>query len=136
MKPSSPLTERHRGSPGGPPTAALAAAWCAVLTCGTLLTLTGPGAPWHAGLTFAFLATAPGGAVALVLTGLDPWSRAVAALGTALAVNTGVAQALLMAGSWSARTGVAAVGAIGCLVLTCALAGRLVRRGAGRERVG
>ncbi|MFC7467324.1 hypothetical protein ACFQVA_06535 [Actinomadura keratinilytica] len=76
-----------------------------------LLTLTGPGAPWHSALTFLFLAAAPGGAVALALAGLDPWTRAVAALGTALAVNTLVAQALLMLGAWSARTGVVAVGA-------------------------
>ncbi|MFF5691021.1 hypothetical protein ACFY7N_10025 [Streptomyces albidoflavus] len=135
MKPSSSLTERHRGSPGGEaPTPVLAAAWCAA---GALLALTGPGAPWHSALAFVFLAAAPGGAVALALSGLDPWSRAVAALGAALAVNTLVAQALLMLGTWSARTGVVAVGAVGWLVLTGALAGRLVRRRrTARERVG
>lgn len=138
MKPSSSLTERHRGSPGGEaPTPVLAAAWCAVVTAGALLTLTGPGAPWHSALAFAFLVAAPGGSVALALAGLDPWSRAVAALGAALVVNTLVAQVLLMLGTWSVRTGVAAVGAAGWLVLTGALAGRLVRRlRTGRERVG
>ncbi|MBV7653301.1 hypothetical protein STALF3_04295 [Streptomyces albidoflavus] len=138
MKPSSSLTERHRGSPGGEaPTPVLAAAWCAAVAAGALLALTGPGAPWHSALTFVFLAAAPGGAVALALSGLDPWSRAVAALGATLAVNTLVAQALLMLGTWSARTGVVAVGAVGWLVLTGALAGRLVlRRRTARERVG
>ncbi|WP_018469237.1 MULTISPECIES: hypothetical protein [unclassified Streptomyces] len=102
-----------------------------------MLALTGPGAPWHSALTFVFLAAAPGGAVALALSGLDPWSRAVAALSATLAVNTLVAQALLMLGTWSARTGVVAVGAVGWLVLTGALAGRLVRRRrTARERVG
>ncbi len=138
MKPSSSLTERHRGSPGGEaPTPLLAAAWCAVVAAGALLTLTGPGAPWHSALTFLFLAAAPGGAVALALAGLDPWTRAVAALGTALAVNTLVAQALLMLGAWSARTGVVAVGAAGWLVLTGVLAGRFAgRRRVARGRVG
>lgn len=144
INPSSSLTERHRdpgdpggGSPGGAATTpALAAAWCAVAAAGTSLTLTGPGASWHAALILVFLAAAPGGAVALALTGLDPWSRVLAALGAALAVNTLTAQALLMLGSWSVRTGVIAVGATGCLILTCALVGRAARRGAGRERVG
>ncbi|MGW8942995.1 hypothetical protein [Streptomyces koyangensis] len=138
MKQSPSLTERHRGSPGGEaPTPVLATAWCAAVAAGALLTLSGPGAPWHSALTFAFLAAAPGGAVALALAGLDPWSRAVAALGAALAVNTLVAQALLMLGAWSARTGVVAVGAAGWLVLTWLLAGRLVRRRRpARERVG
>lgn len=137
MKPSSSLTTRHRGSPGGGAKApALAAAWCSLAAVGTLLALTGPGAPWHAALTLVFLAAAPGGAVALALAGLDPWSRGVAALGAALAANTLAAQTLLMLGAWSARNGVVAVGATGCLILTGALAGRLVRRAGRRERVG
>lgn len=136
MKPSSSLTTRHRGSPGGGAKApALAAAWCSLAAVGTLLA-TGPGAPWHAALTLVFLAAAPGGAVALALAGLDPWSRGVAALGAALAANALAAQSLLMLGAWSARNGVVAVGATGCLILTGALAGRLVRRAGRRERVG
>ncbi|MBT3157211.1 hypothetical protein KQH42_25060 [Streptomyces sp. CHA1] len=138
MKPSPSLTERHRGSPGSEaPTPVLAAAWCATVAAGALLTLTGPGAPWHAALTFVFLAAVPGGAVALTPAGLDPWTRAVAALGATLAVNTLVTQALLTLGTWSARAGVVAAGAAGWLVLTGALAGRLVRRlRTARERVG
>ncbi len=84
---------------------------------GGALALADIGSPLRAPFTLFFLIVAPGCAVAAVLTGLDPLSRAVVATGGALAVDLLVAQAMLALHAWSVRGGVAAVAALSVLLL-------------------
>jgi hypothetical protein len=60
---------------------------------------------------------APALAVALPLRTLDPLARAVVALGAAATVDTLVAETMLVAGVWSTRNGLIAVGALSALLL-------------------
>jgi hypothetical protein len=72
--------------------------------------------PVRAPFTFFFLVVAPAAALASVLRGIDPLSRAVVAIGAAMVVDVLVAQGMLALHLWSIRGGVGVVAAVSAVL--------------------
>lgn len=100
---------------------------------GAALALADIGSPLRAPLTFLFLVVAPGAALASLLRGLDPLSRAVVALAGSVVVDLLVAQAMLMLHLWSIRGGVAVVAVLSAVLFLVPVARRMSGRTAGRR---
>ncbi|MFD7461994.1 MULTISPECIES: hypothetical protein [unclassified Streptomyces] len=124
--------ERSRSGPGRDLTPLLAGAATAVGALGAFLALTGSGSPLRGPFTLFFLLAAPAAAIAVALTGLEPFGRAVASLAGAVVVDMLVAQILLATHHWSVRAGLVAVTVFSALVLLLVpvrrLRGRTPRR--------
>ncbi|WP_051572880.1 hypothetical protein [Streptomyces sp. PRh5] len=95
---------------------------------GAALALAHVHSPLRAPFTLFFLLAAPALAIGSALRGLDTLTRPVLAVAGALALDLLVAQAMLALRMWSARGGVAAVGAVSLLILVPTLLSRLARR--------
>jgi len=76
-----------------------------------------PGGATVTVLTAAFLVLAPATVAAALLRNVDLLSRIAVGAGTAIAVDTVVAQTMLSVGAWSVRGGVLAVGLLSALAL-------------------
>jgi len=105
-----------RGMIGRLPRRALAGA-AAVSTAAAGLALLQPGNAAVSVLTAAFLLLTPATAAALLLPGQDLLARVAVGIGTAIVVDTAVAQTMLSTGTWSIPGGVLAVGLISALLL-------------------
>jgi hypothetical protein len=124
--------ERSRSGPGRDLTPLLAGAATAVGGLGAFLALVDSGSPLRGPFTLFFLLAAPAAAIAVALTGLEPFGRAVASLAGAVVVDMLVAQILLATHHWSVRGGLVAVTVFSALVLLLVpvrrLRGRTPRR--------
>lgn len=76
---------------------------------GAALTLAGIESPAGPPLTLLFLVLAPGAAVTGLLRGLDLAARLALTLAGSIAIDALVAEAMLVAGLWSPRGGLAAI---------------------------
>jgi hypothetical protein len=92
---------------------------------GAALAIAGVTTPVRLPLVIIFLAAAPAFAAAVAFRGLDRLARVVLAGTSAIIIDFLVAEVMLMAGGWSPRAGVAAVGLISILI---ALAGTIAGR--------
>jgi hypothetical protein len=99
----------------------LAGAAAGMAGIGAALVLADISSPLRAPFTLFFLLAAPGCALAAVLRGLDPLSRAVLATGGAVVIDVLVAQVMLALHLWSARGGVAVVAALSVLLFLLSL---------------
>ncbi|AGP58977.1 hypothetical protein M271_37910 [Streptomyces rapamycinicus NRRL 5491] len=95
---------------------------------GAALALADVHSPLRAPFTLFFLLAAPALAIGSALRGLDALARPVLAVPDTLALDLLVAEAMLALRMWSARGGVAAVGAVSLLILVPTLLTRLARR--------
>ena len=102
---------------------------------GAALAIAGVATPARLPLLIIFLAAAPAFAAALAFRGLDRLAGVVLAGTSAIIIDFLVAEVMLLAGGWSPRVGVAAVGLISILIaLTGVAAGRkLAGRPAGPQ---
>ncbi|MEU1403923.1 hypothetical protein ABZ471_16375 [Streptomyces sp. NPDC005728] len=114
-------TERAGSGPGRDLSPLLAGAATAVGAVGALLALTDAGSPLRAPCTLFFLLTAPAVAVGMMLRGLEPFGRLLAALAGAVVLNMLVAQGMLAVHRWSIRGGVVAVTALSLSLFLLAL---------------
>jgi len=83
---------------------------------GAVLAMADISSPVRAPFTFFFLVVAPAAALASVLRGIDPLSRAVVAIGAAMVVDVLVAQGMLALHLWSIRGGVGVVAAVSAVL--------------------
>ena len=124
--------ERSRSGPGRDLTPLLAGAATAVGGLGAFLALVASGSPLRGPFPLFFLLAAPAAAIAVALTGLEPFGRTVASLAGAVVVDMLVAQILLATHHWSVRGGLVAVTVFSALVLLLVpvrrLRGRTPRR--------
>jgi hypothetical protein len=93
---------------------------------GAALVIAGVSTPARVPLVLIFLAGVPAFAVASLLSGFDLLARIVIAGTSAIVINFGVAQAMIAAGHWSPRAGLASVAVVSALLAAARL---LTRRG-------
>jgi hypothetical protein len=79
---------------------------------GAALAIAGSTSPARLPLVLIYLAAVPGLAVASLLDGLDRLAKFAIAGISAILVNFGVAETMLVTGSWSIRAGIAAIAVI------------------------
>ncbi|MEV4435707.1 hypothetical protein [Streptomyces sp. NPDC049555] len=115
---------RCRRMPAADSLPVTAGAAAVVAAVGGALALADIASPLRAPFTLFYLIVAPAYAVAALLDGLDPLSRAVVATGGALAADLLVAQVMLGLHAWSVRGGVAAVAGMSLLLFLLAQARR------------
>ncbi|GAA2722960.1 MULTISPECIES: hypothetical protein [Streptomyces] len=115
---------RCRRMPAADSLPVTAGAAAVVAAVGGALALADIASPLRAPFTLFYLIVAPACAVAALLDGLDPLSRAVVATGGALAADLLVAQVMLALHAWSVRGGVAAVAGMSLLLFLLAQARR------------
>jgi hypothetical protein len=84
---------------------------------GAALAIAGVNAPLKLPLVLLFLALAPAMAVRTWLGGLEGTAQVVVAGTSAIIVNFGVAETMIIAGAWSPRAGVAAVALLSGLIV-------------------
>jgi prepilin signal peptidase PulO-like enzyme (type II secretory pathway) len=101
---------------------------------GAALAIAGVATPARLPLVLVFLAAAPAFSVAVAFRAMDRLARIVLAGTSAIIINFLVAEVMLMAGAWSPRAGVAAVGLISILVALAGrrISGRAVKPASGR----
>ncbi|MFI6939741.1 hypothetical protein ACIBI4_10740 [Streptomyces sp. NPDC050418] len=87
----------------------LGGAAASVVAVGAVLAFGDLESPLRGPLTLLLLLGAPAGAIAIALSGLQPWGRVVASLAGGAALNLLVAQAMLAMHMWSVRGGMVAV---------------------------
>jgi len=85
-------------------------------TVGAVLAIAGANTPLRLPLALLFLALAPAFAAGTWLEGFDLAARVVIAGTSAVMVNFGVAETMIVIGSWSPRAGVAAVAVLSGLI--------------------
>ncbi|WP_369245495.1 hypothetical protein [Streptomyces sp. R41] len=129
--PSSGSAERSGQDPGRDLLPLLAGAATVVGVVGAVLALADVDSPLRGPFTLFFLLAAPSVAIAAALRGLEPFSRILASVAGAVAVNMLVAQGMLAVHRWSVRGGIAAVTAISSLILLLVLVRRMRGRTAG-----
>ena len=100
----------------------------AACTAGAVLAFAGVATPARAPLALAFLAVIPGLAVASLFRGVDPFARIVIAGAAAIVIDILIAETMIASGTWSTRTGVAAVALVSVAI---AASGPLVAGRAG-----
>jgi|GEM_PF-2543242 hypothetical protein len=88
---------------------------------GAALAIAGIDTPLRLPLVLLFLAAVPALAVSTLLGGLDPLAKVVIAGASAIVVNFGVAEGMIMAGAWSLAAGVAGVALFSALIVAARL---------------
>jgi len=88
-------------------------------TAGAVLALADVETPLRVPLVLIFLAGVPALAVASLLGGVDAYARLVVAGSAAIVVNIVVAEAMILSGTWSARTGLVAVALVSATIAAC-----------------
>ncbi len=88
-------------------------------TAGAILALADVETPLRVPLVLIFLAGVPALAVASLLGGVDAYARLVVAGSAAIVVNIVVAEAMILSGTWSARTGLVAVALVSATIAAC-----------------
>ena len=88
-------------------------------TAGAVLALAEVQTPLRVPLVLIFLAGVPALAVASLLGGVDTFARLVVAGSAAIVVNIVVAEAMILSGTWSARTGLVAVALLSAAIAAC-----------------
>ena len=94
-------------------------------TAGAILAFAGIATPARVPLVLVFLAVVPGMAVASLLGGIDMFARAVIAGAAAIVIDFSVAAVMIASGTWSTRTGLAAVAVVSGMIVIAQL---LVRK--------
>src|ERR1700678_2102385 len=89
---------------------------------GAALAVAGTDTPARLPLVLLFLAAAPALSVGTLLGGLDRAAKLVITGTSAIIVNCGVAEAMILAGAWSLRAGVAGVALVSALIVGVRLA--------------
>jgi len=85
-------------------------------TVGAVLAIAGVYSPVRLPLVLVFLALAPALAAGTWLGGLDRTARIVVAGTSAIVVNFGVAETMIISGAWSPRLGIAMVALLSGLI--------------------
>jgi len=88
-------------------------------TAGAVLALAEVQTPLRVPLVLIFLAGGPALAVASLLGGVDTFARLVVAGSAAIVINIVVAEAMILSGTWSARTGLVAVALVSAAIAAC-----------------
>ena len=88
-------------------------------TAGAILALADIETPLRVPLALIFLAGGPALAVASLLGGIDAYARLVVAGSAAIVINIIVAEAMILSGTWSARTGLVAVALVSVMIAAC-----------------
>ena len=88
-------------------------------TAGAVLALAEVQTPLRVPLVLIFLAGGPALAVASLLGGVDTFARLVVAGSAAIVINIVVAEAMILSGTWSARTGLVAVALVSATIAAC-----------------
>lgn len=83
---------------------------------GAVLACAGIDTPARLPLVLAFLAAVPALAVASLLGGFDSFARMVVAGTAAIVIDILIAEAMIASGTWSVRTGMAAVALVSVLI--------------------
>jgi len=83
---------------------------------GAVLAFAGIDAPVRAPLVLAFLSAVPALAVWSLLGGIDSFARIVVAGSAAIVIDILVTEAMIISGTWSPRTGLAAVALVSALI--------------------
>jgi hypothetical protein len=105
------MTSVHR------PSGWLIGAALAAGAAGVILAFAGISTPARVPLVLLFLAVVPGVAVASLLDGIDAFARTVIAGASAIVIDLSVAAVMIASGTWSARTGLAAVAVVSGLIV-------------------
>ncbi|WP_328539594.1 hypothetical protein [Streptomyces sp. NBC_00344] len=95
----------------------LAGAALTVSGAGAALALSDLASPLRAPFTLFFLFVAPVAGISAALRGVEPFTRLMVSSAGAMALDALVAEIMLTADIWSARSGVAAIAAISSLLL-------------------
>ena len=112
----------------------LAGGVIAAATAGGILALADVQTPLRAPLVLIFLAAVPALAVASLLDGVGAYGRLVVAGSAAIVVDIVVAEAMVLSGTWSPRTGLVAVAVVSAMIAACRpLVARSTRRRTARN---
>ena len=88
-------------------------------TAGVILALAGIETPLRVPLVLIFLAGWPALAVASLLAGLGSFAQVVVAGSAAIVIDILVAEAMILSGTWSPRTGLVAVALASAMIAAC-----------------
>jgi hypothetical protein len=103
---------------------------------GAVIAIAGISTPARIPLVLIFFAAVPALAITSLLGGLDRLATVVVAGISTIVVDFGVAEAMIISGTWSLRAGAAAVAAVSALIAAAGLAASRIASGltAGRTR--
>ena len=96
---------------------------------GAVIAIAGLQTPARVPLVLIFFAAVPALAISSVLGGLDRFATVVIAGISTIVVDFGVAEAMIISGTWSLRAGVAIVAAVSALIAAAGLAARRIAPG-------
>jgi len=96
---------------------------------GAVIAIAGLQTPARVPLVLIFFAAVPALAISSVLGGLDRFATVVIAGISTIVVDFGVAEAMIISGTWSLRAGVAIVAAVSALIAAAGLAARRITPG-------
>lgn len=88
-------------------------------TAGAILAVADIGTPLRMPLVLIFLAGVPAFAVASLLGGVDAFARLVVACSAAIVIDILIAEAMILSGTWSPRTGLVAVAMVSAVIAAC-----------------
>ena len=88
-------------------------------TAGAILAVADIETPLRAPLVLIFLAVVPAFAVASLLGGIDSFARMVVACSAAIVIDILIAEAMILSGTWSPRTGLVAVALVSAVIAAC-----------------
>ena len=96
---------------------------------GAVIAIAGISTPARVPLVLIFFAAVPALAITSLLGGLDRLATVVIAGISTIVVDFGVAEAMIISGTWSPRAGVAAVAAVSALIAAAGLAASRIASG-------
>ncbi len=114
----------------------LAGAALAAGVAGAVIAIAGITTPARVPLVLIFFAAVPALAISSLLGGLDRLATVVIVGISTIVVDFGVAEAMIISGTWSLRAGVAAVAAVSALIATAGLAASRIASGRAAGRAG
>lgn len=114
----------------------LAGAALAAGVVGAVIAIAGITTPARVPLVLIFFAAVPALAISSLLGGLDRLATVVIVGISTIVVDFGVAEAMIISGTWSLRAGVAAVAAVTALIATAGLAASRIASGRAAGRAG
>jgi uncharacterized membrane protein YjjP (DUF1212 family) len=88
-------------------------------TAGAVLALADIETPLRVPLVLVFLAGVPALAVASLLGGIGSYAQVVVAGSASIVIDIMVAEAMILSGTWSPRTGLVAVAVVSVMIAAC-----------------